>query len=815
MLVSSVVIAPWDAYLMVNEIMPIPIIAVEPSSIDFGSVIQPLNNTHTLDIINNGNDDLIIDHINLCTGTSSEFFINALQTTTITPRTSISITVHYTPTDSAINGDIGCLEIISNDASSPVMYVDLAGVGTDDLESPVITAPPDITVEAQGLLTLIDIGTATATDNVQVNGLVSNDAPASGEFMTGTTIVTWTATDLTGNIGSALQTITVQDTIPPDLTLPDDIETIADTATGKQIFFSVNSVDQSDPLPEISCSHSSGDEFPIAETTVNCTATDTSDNQTSASFKVAVRSATINLLPNALDFGTVAVGETASHDFRIFNGNPTAIEITAIESCTPGSAFSFATLAAPVQVETNTHITLSIRYTPILEQTDINCFNVLSNDPVNPAVQLSVTGTGNLQIPDISLNKVSVDFGETEIGKIATQSVLISNIGNTTLTVDSVALCGSSSDEFSFTPLTVSSIEPGSTTTLEMMYTPIGTGIDSACFLINSNDPDTGQLQLDINASGRYPAGRLGDFVWRDLNSNGRQDTGEPGLANVAVNMWLNCDPNTQLTTLTDNDGAFSFTNLPEGNYQLEFIKPVGYNFSPAANVPGNNIIDSNPNPLTGLDTCQPLANNQISNGLDAGLYIDTGQVADTLTVIRAIYFSADNRIWIKADSDASPPGSSAITATIVSGGIETVLGPVQWNAGKNAYQQTFRNLGAVPDSIILTSATGGSVTAPVEGGGGGSSTGSADTLSVVRAIYFSADNRIWIKADSDVSPAGSSSITATIINGGVETVLGQVQWNAGKNAYQQTFKNISAIPDKVKLESNLGGTITGSVDVQ
>jgi hypothetical protein len=32
--------------------------------------------------------------------------------------------------------------------------------------------------------------------------------------------------------------------------------------------------------------------------------------------------------------------------------------------------------------------------------------------------------------------------------------------------------------------------------------------------------------------------GTIGDFVWNDLNSNGIQDTGEPGLNGVTVNLY-------------------------------------------------------------------------------------------------------------------------------------------------------------------------------------------------------------------------------------------------------------------------------------
>ncbi len=59
------------------------------------------------------------------------------------------------------------------------------------------------------MTTFVDIGTATATDNVGVTS-ITNDAPSGNLFPVGTTIVTWTAEDAAGNTGTATQSITVE-----------------------------------------------------------------------------------------------------------------------------------------------------------------------------------------------------------------------------------------------------------------------------------------------------------------------------------------------------------------------------------------------------------------------------------------------------------------------------------------------------------------------------------------------------------------------------------------------------------------------------
>ena len=76
-----------------------------------------------------------------------------------------------------------------------------------DTTPPSITAPADITILATGKLTPVALGTPIVSDNVDPSPTVTNDAPAA--FPIGTTIVTWTATDASGNSSQAQQTVTV------------------------------------------------------------------------------------------------------------------------------------------------------------------------------------------------------------------------------------------------------------------------------------------------------------------------------------------------------------------------------------------------------------------------------------------------------------------------------------------------------------------------------------------------------------------------------------------------------------------------------
>ena len=84
----------------------------------------------------------------------------------------------------------------------------------------------------------------------------------------------------------------------------------------------------------------------------------------------------------------------------------------------------------------------------------------------------------------------------------------------------------------------------------------------------NFDDADFGYQQT--NAS-------IGDFVWNDLNGDGVQDGGEPGLGNVTIDLYEDTNGNGVIdggemviaTQTTNGSGAFDFTGLSAGDYIL------------------------------------------------------------------------------------------------------------------------------------------------------------------------------------------------------------------------------------------------------
>jgi hypothetical protein len=144
---------------------------------------------------------------------------------------------------------------------------------------PTITCPSDVTVSAEpGQCSAMVNFAVSASDNCP--GVVVVSSPASGStFPRGTTTVTATATDSAGAI---------QDQQPPTIVCPPDkiVTTAKPGDLTVPVTFPSPTIGDNCPGATVVCVPASGSAFPLGTTTVTCTATDTSGNTASCTFKV-------------------------------------------------------------------------------------------------------------------------------------------------------------------------------------------------------------------------------------------------------------------------------------------------------------------------------------------------------------------------------------------------------------------------------------------------------------------------------------------------------------------------------------------------
>ena len=115
----------------------------------------------------------------------------------------------------------------------------------------------------------------------------------------------------------------------------------------------------------------------------------------------------------------------------------------------------------------------------------------------------------------------------------------------------------------------------------------------------------------------------IGDFVWNDLDSDGVQDAGEPGVGGVLVSL-LSKDDEVLATTNTTAEGSYIFEKLVDGQYRIRFTQPAGYLFTSTSQ---DDEKDSDADQLTGKTELLTLAPNTNRWDVDAGLIVSTAAI--------------------------------------------------------------------------------------------------------------------------------------------------------------------------------------------
>lgn len=181
-----------------------------------------------------------------------------------------------------------------------------------DTTKPTIDVPDDLTKEATAVLTPVDIGNAKAIDIFLKD--VTNDAPDA--FPLGSTIVTWTAEDASGNTAAATQVVTIVDTTPPVLAAPADKVFIV----GQPINLGVPAAAD---IFLVSVTNDAPALFPMGTTLVTWTAMDSSGNASTATQKITVKYAFGGILQpiNGDGSSLFKAGSTVPVKFQLKDAN--------------------------------------------------------------------------------------------------------------------------------------------------------------------------------------------------------------------------------------------------------------------------------------------------------------------------------------------------------------------------------------------------------------------------------------------------------------------------------------------------------------
>lgn len=490
-------------------------ISVTPTALDLGTVTVGSKGTTNFSIANTGAADLTVSMITLA---GAEFAISGISTPrTISSGQSVPVTVTFAPTASgAVPGSV---TLTSNDPTNPTVSVSLTGTGSTAPVGQLTASPASLSFasvsvgnNASQTITLKNSGTvpvvvssiteagnyftvsgvstpftlsASQTATFSVKFAPTATGAASGSISVasnaGTSPVTillsgtatsaavgqLTASPTTLNFGTVAdgtnlsQTVTVSNSGTAAL----KITGITTTGTG----FSANGIPSSLSLnPSQSLTFS----VQFAPTSAG-PATGTLTLASSAGSPVTIAltgtgsQSGLSISPATFDFGSVVEGQTKSQNMTLTNTGSAALTVTQIS--VSGQGYSASGLNTPTTISAGKTATFSLLFAPQAAGSLPGSVSISSNAPTSPN-SASVTGTGIAASVTISPSPSSLSFGNVNAGTTSSKSIVITNSGNSSVTLSQVTVTAKDISASGIS--TPTTLAPGQKASLSLSFKP-------------------------------------------------------------------------------------------------------------------------------------------------------------------------------------------------------------------------------------------------------------------------------------------------------------------------------------------------------
>jgi len=295
-----------------------------------------------------------------------------------------------------------------------------------DTTSPVIISPQDITSEATDpIMNYIELGELVASDSVGIESII-NDKPITFPF--GSTTVTWTVTDTSGNISQATQVVTLVDTTLPEIFAPTDIVAEATSLSGTMV--ELGEATANDIMGIASVTEHPSRFFVLGETEVIWTATDTSGNSASATQVVTIVDTTS---PSITAPGPITMEATSADSNIVTLGNPVSSDLVDIPSISNNAPDLFPlgeTIVTWTATDTSGNSASATQVVTIVDTT--------SPELIMPE---------DVMIGAFSLEK-QVEIGEAQANDLAGSILTITNDAPNTFPLGDTIVTWNVSDEF-------------------------------------------------------------------------------------------------------------------------------------------------------------------------------------------------------------------------------------------------------------------------------------------------------------------------------------------------------------------------------
>src|SRR5579862_7868780 len=417
-----------------------PQISAAPGSVSFGTVTVGQTSSQAVTLTNAGGAPLNITQL---AGPGTGFSLTGLALPlTLAPGKSTAFTVSFTPTSGTNSSS--SLMLVSNAPTSPTT-IPLSGTGS----AQVLQLTPSTTSLSFGNQTL----NASATQSVTLTN--------TGNAAVSISQVNVAGSGFTLNGSAPLVTLSAGQAASFSVTFT---PTIAGNSTGTA---SVVSTAANSPL--------------------------------SISLSGVGVQPQISVAPGSVSFGTLTVGQTSSQTITLSNPGSASLNITQVGG--PGTGFGLSGLAMPLTLAPGKSTAFTVSFTPTSGTSSSSTLTLVSNAPNSPTT-IPLSGTGSAQVLQLTPSATSLSFGNQTLNASATQSVTLTNTGNSAVSISQVNVAGSGFTLNGSAPLVT--LSAGQAASFSVTFTPSVAGNATGTASVVSTAANS-PLSISLSGAGVQP----------------------------------------------------------------------------------------------------------------------------------------------------------------------------------------------------------------------------------------------------------------------------------------------------------------------
>ena len=413
-------------------------LSITPTSVSFGNVNVGSSSSQNITLTNSGNAALAISS---ATPSGQGFSINgAVLPQTIGAGASVTFAVQFAP--ASAGNTSGTISVNSNAAGSPATIA-LGGTGVQGQ----LTANP----------TSVSFGGVAVGSNGSRSMTLTNSGTAS---------ITISSAGVSGT-GFAIAGLTTPTMLSP----------------GQSVGFSAGFT------PSAAGNASGSISF--------------ASNAPGSPMAIALSGtgmlAQIAAAPSSAAFGNVVVGNTNSQTITVSNGGNASLTIS--QAAVTGTGFSTSGFSAPLTIAAGKSATFNAAFTPSSSGGVSGSVTLVSNAPNSP-LTIPLGGTGIATSLVLGANPANLSFGNVNDGTTSSLSVVLTNNGNTNVTISGVSATGAG-----FSPSGVSAgttLAPNQTATLIVAFDPATPGVVTGALAVTSNASNS-PAAISLSGTGVAP----------------------------------------------------------------------------------------------------------------------------------------------------------------------------------------------------------------------------------------------------------------------------------------------------------------------